>query len=159
MAVADNIYILSGEIHSGKTTAIINRIDGRNDVYGILSPEIEGVRFFEDAHTNKRFKMIADIDEPDVLQIGKYTFSKAAFDKASAILREGLKQPSGLLIVDEIGPLELQQQGFYEVLKEVVANDNQDLKKLLVVRQSLVDQVISFFKIINYTIVTTPLDI
>jgi nucleoside-triphosphatase THEP1 len=64
-------------------------------------------------------------------------------------------QTSGWLIVDEIGPLELKQKGFYEVVKQIVASDNPEMKKLFVVRQSLVDEVISFFRIQNYTIITS----
>lgn len=157
--MADNIYILTGEIHSGKTTAITSWIGRRNDVFGILSPDISGVRFFANAHTKEQFKMEAEFNESDVLQIGKYTFSKAAFEKASSIIRKGLKQSLGWLILDEIGPLELKRQGFYNVVTEVVTSENTTLKKLLVVRKSLVEEVISFFKIEDYTIVSTPPDI
>jgi nucleoside-triphosphatase THEP1 len=149
------IYILTGEVHSGKTTSIAKWIERGNTVNGILTPDINGKRFFLNAQTKEQFEMEAPTGETYVLQVGKYVFSKAAFDKASEVLRRGLMQTSGWLIVDEIGPLELKQKGFYEVVKQIVASDNPEMKKLFVVRQSLVDEVISFFRIQNYTIITS----
>ncbi|HEX8331631.1 MAG TPA: nucleoside-triphosphatase [Segetibacter sp.] len=151
----ERIYILTGEIHSGKTTSIAKWIEGRTDVFGILTPDIRGERFFMNAQTKEQFTMEAATGEANVLQVGKYNFSKETFEKASRVLREGLLQNWGWLIVDEIGHLELKQQGFYEVIKEILGNDNPELKKLLVVRQSLVEQVIAFFKIKDYTIITS----
>jgi nucleoside-triphosphatase THEP1 len=149
------VYILTGEIHSGKTTAINKFIEGKKDVYGILTPDIDGERYFVDVHTNEQFKMRASLNETGVLQIGRYNFSKAAFEKASIIIREALKQNTAWLVIDEIGPLELKQQGFYDVLKEVLANENSSLKKLLVVRLSLVEEVVSFFQIRECKVVTS----
>ena len=152
---SDCVYILSGEIHSGKTTAIKKWIDKKNYVFGILTPDINGKRLFVNAQTKEQFKMEAATGEANVLQVGKYNFSKEAFEKASGVLREGLLKNSGWLIVDEVGPLELKQQGFYQIIKESVESESPALKKLFVVRQSLVEQVIAFFQMKDYTIITS----
>jgi nucleoside-triphosphatase THEP1 len=159
-AMPDNsIYILTGEINSGKTTAIANWATGRKDVFGVLTPKIYNNRVFENINTGEQFKMEAAENETAVFKIGRYTFCEKAFEKASLILQENLKRASGWLIVDEIGPLELQQKGFYQTITNIIANNNYDLKKLLVVRMSLLEEMISFFKIKTCTIVKLPLKI
>ena len=41
------IYILTGAIRTGKTTALLNWINNRNDVDGLLCPDNEnGKRYF-----------------------------------------------------------------------------------------------------------------
>ena len=147
-------YILTGEIHSGKTTAITTWLTGRHDVYGILTPKIEGTRFFVDAHTKEQFAMEASKEENEVLEIGRFRFSKNGFEKASAILM-ACSNNEGWLVVDEIGPLELQRKAFYETIKKIIEMNNQKMKKLLVVRQTLVDEVVSFFKIKDYQLITS----
>jgi nucleoside-triphosphatase THEP1 len=151
-----NIYILTGEIHSGKTTAILKWLEGRTDVFGIASPDVDGTRYFIDVQTKERFKMIAEDDELDTLKIGRYTFSAKAFEKATAILHQALSNASGWIVLDEIGPLELKQEGFYNSVVEILSFQNTSLNKLFVVRKNLVDQVIDTFKVNGYKIITTP---
>lgn len=150
----ERIYILSGEINSGKTSALQNWINRKQDVYGILTPKVEGRRCFQNVETSDQFQMEASDGETNVLQIGKYTFSKMHFEKASSIVLNALQKPRGWLVVDEVGPLELQQKGFYKVVNVIVDNKNKELRKVLVVRSNLVDDVISFFKIGKAEIVT-----
>jgi nucleoside-triphosphatase THEP1 len=151
-----NIYILTGEIHSGKTTALLRWLEGRTDVFGIASPDIDGTRYFMDVQTKERFKMIAEDDEPDTLQIGRYTFSSKAFKKATDILHLALRNSSGWIVLDEIGPLELKQEGFYNSVVEILSSQDTSRNKMFVVRKHLVDQVVDYFKISSYKIVTTP---
>lgn len=152
------IYILTGKINSGKTTAITNWIAGKNEVFGILTPKILGRRVFKNIETGEQFEMETIADEVDILKIGRYSFSGMAFNKASLILQNGLQNPRGWLIVDEVGPLELQQKGFYKVIADIIENKNTNLKKLLVIRDTLVDEVMSFFGIKDYKILMLPLE-
>ena len=153
------IYILAGEINSGKTTAIRNWAEGREHVFGILSPKIIGKRIFQNIATGEQFEMEALANELQCLQIGRYQFSQKAFDKASLILLDSLQKSKGWLVVDEVGPLELQGKGFFKVITEIVANTDINLKKLLVIRTSSLKEMISFFKIKDYKILMLPLEI
>ena len=155
----NSIYILTGEINTGKTTAIANWANGREDIFGILSPKVWDKRVFQNIETGEQFDMEAIANETDVVKIGRYQFSAKAFDKASSVLQDALQKPKGWLIVDEVGPLELQEKGFYNVMKEIIDGKNNGLKKLFVIRESLVTELISFFQIKNYKILRLPLEI
>jgi nucleoside-triphosphatase THEP1 len=138
------IYILTGPVRTGKTTKLLQWAAGRKDVFGILTPDIEGKKVFMDAHTKEEFEMETKRGDEDPLVIGRFLFSKKSFAKAIEILREGLKEKSGWLIVDEIGPLELSGVGFYEVINEIV-KVRTGLKILFVIRGPVLDKAIQFF--------------
>lgn len=145
------IYILTGNIQSGKTTTLMQWSAGRTDVFGILSPVVNGKRFFINIQTGEEFEMEAKQDEIGVLKIGKYRFKKKSFDKAIDILQQAIKEKRGWLIVDEIGPLELKKQGFCEILNEIL-NTESSLQIILVARESLVKDVINFFRLNEYEV-------
>jgi nucleoside-triphosphatase THEP1 len=144
------IFILSGPIQSGKTTTLINWVKGRSDVSGILTPVINGKRFFMDAGSREIFAMEAEQGESNVLRVGKYIFSASAFERANRILDQASKQKEGLVIIDEVGPLELKGEGFSDMLKKILNGGNEKLKIILVIRESLVKDVLTIFRIENY---------
>src|SRR4030095_16341311 len=144
------IYTLSGPIQTGKTTALIKWSASRNDIFGILTPVVNGKRFFMDAHSGKQFEMEANDVEQEVVSIGRFKFSRAAFEKASQIIDHAINK--GWLVIDEIGPLELNRQGFYEVLRNVLKNHSSYL--LLVVREGLVEKVTELFELNRYEVIS-----
>lgn len=125
------VVILTAPIQSGKTTALVKWTEGRNDVYGILTPLVEGKRVFMNVQSRQLFLMEAKEDETETLTVGRFIFSQNNFSKAIQIIREGIDK-KGWLIIDEVGPLELRGEGFSEVLKEVLAKRQQ--KVIVVVR-------------------------
>ncbi len=86
------IYILTGKIQSGKTSALIKWSAGKTDIFGILTPVIDGRRFFMDAHSRIQFRMEAGETEKAILSIGRYNFSKAAFEHAAEIIRQSINK-------------------------------------------------------------------
>jgi nucleoside-triphosphatase THEP1 len=141
----EEIYIFSAAIKTGKTTRLLEFSSKHKDVYGILTPVLGGKRFFMDAHSKEQFLMESESGTVSVLHVGKFTFDAEAFKKASAIIRNGLKLKDGWLIIDEIGPLELNREGFYEVVNEIISKPSQ-LKILFVIRDSILHKAIEFFK-------------
>ncbi len=137
------VYILSAAIQSGKTSSLVNWSAAGKDIYGILTPVINGKRVFMNAHTRERFPMEATGEE-ETLVVGRFAFSKNGFEKAIQIIRDATRK-EGWLVIDEIGPLELSGEGFNDVLKEVLAIRKD--KILLVVREGLVQKVKEHFKI------------
>lgn len=143
-AAKAKVYILTGEIASGKTTSLLQLVKKRKNVSGILSPvDNYGKRYFLDIERNERFEMLADDNDPDSLSVGRYKFSRDAFRRAAHTIRN-IGNSTSLVIIDEIGPLELRKEGFYEEIKHLLSN-SQDI--LLVVRRSLVENVMEFFDI------------
>lgn len=137
------VYIFSGDILSGKSTSLGKWCQSRNDVYGILTPIENDKRIFMDISTGEKFAMEAKPDEVATIFVGRYKFSMNSFSKAIQILTSGANHSSGWLVIDEIGPLELSGRGFDEILTEILENASAGMKLILVVRQSLRDNVVA----------------
>ncbi len=142
-----NIYILTAEIHEGKTSTLLNWTKKRNDVYGILSPKVDEQRVFQNIETGEEFDMEAREQEKNILEIGRFKFSQHAFDKAVEIIRNASTKEKGWLVIDEIGPLELHQKGFHDVLTEILFNNTVVLNLLLVVRKPMLANVLKFYSL------------
>lgn len=149
-----SIYIFTAPVHSGKTSSLLKWREVTPDIYGIFTPVIQNKRVFMDACTKEVFEM-ETTDVTDSVQIGKFTFSNKGFTKAIEILSAASKNKSGWLVIDEVGPLELKEQGFYTILQDIFSQEGTALKIILVVREALVDAVIRFFNLskMNYKIV------
>lgn len=148
----NKIRILTAAKHSGKTTKLVEWSTHRNDVFGILTPVVNGDRVFMNAHTKEQFPMEANENETNVLEVGKYRFSKPSFDRASAILLDALQQENGFIIVDEIGPLELRGLGFSRTVNTLLNDAKTKMEIVLVVREALVKDVVSYFNLKRFII-------
>ena len=151
-AASKQVYILSAPIQTGKTTSLVKWSEKRNDVYGILTPVVDGKRMFMNAHSRQLFLMEAKEGETETVNIGRFVFSKTNFNKAIQIVRDGMDK-EGWLVIDEIGPMELKDEGFSEVLKEVLAKRQN--KTLLVIRDKdeMVEKVKEFYKMMNVIVI------
>ncbi len=138
----NKIYILVCEKHSGKTNALMQWIKDKKNISGILSPVVHNERMFYNIANSEYFTMLATANE-ETLLVGKYAFSKTAFDKANTIL---LDTKNKFIVIDEIGPLELTGKGFADTLKNILLQKNYT-NLLLVVRKELVDDLVNFFLI------------
>ena len=143
------VLILSGPVHSGKTTYLQAWLNV-NQALGILSPKIDGTRYFEEIGSGETFPMEAISEQEPSFEVGRYRFSLEAFLKAENSLIEAFDK-EGWLVIDEIGPLELKDKGFSAVLRRALQIPTK--KILLVVREELVDEVVKKFGIVNYEII------
>ncbi|MFZ7115232.1 MAG: nucleoside-triphosphatase [Bacteroidota bacterium] len=146
------VYILTGTIHSGKSSTLGKWCQTRNDVFGILSPVENGKRFFQDISSGEKFPMEATSDEISTIPIGKFKFSMNAFSKAVEVLSGSSYNKKGWLVIDEIGPLELSGRGFDEVLKEILQASASNMKIILVVRDTLKEDVIQRYSLNDHLI-------
>jgi nucleoside-triphosphatase THEP1 len=85
--------------------------------------------------------------------VGRYRFSSAAFQKAIVVLSKALQEKEGILLLDEVGPLELNRTAFYEITKEIVSDKKPGLKKIIVVRDTLLEEVKTFFRFEHYQVI------
>ena len=125
---------------------------------GILMPDIDGSRKI----FNIKTKEVFDIECKDpfnskmpLVTIGNYHFYTDAFEKANSILLEAFDD-NNWLIIDEAGKLELNSKGLYPAIKfitgqEVYKTAGKNL--LIVVRDSLYEEVISFFNLSIHTLI------
>jgi nucleoside-triphosphatase THEP1/ABC-type thiamin/hydroxymethylpyrimidine transport system permease subunit len=134
------IYILTAPVQTGKTTSLIKWAEKRDDVHGILTPVVNGARFFMNMHNRQLFAMGAKKEETEVLTVGRFVFSKTNFEKAIQIIRDSIHK-EGWLVIDEIGPMELRGEGFSDVLKEVLANRKGNILLVIRDKDAIVEQV------------------
>lgn len=144
----EKVWILTGPIQSGKTTSLVKWTENRNDVYGILTPLVEGKRVFMNVQSRQLFLMEAKEGETETLTVGRFIFSKNNFSKAVQIIRDGIDK-DGWLIIDEIGPLELKGEGFAEILKEVLLRRQHKIILVIRDRDGMVEMVKEYFGLKN----------
>ena len=154
-----SIYIFSRPIRSGKTTELLEWCSQQKNTAGILMPDINGCRKIFNVNTREVFAAEcinpASTTEP-LTTVGRFHFFTAAFEKANTILSDALSQNPNWLIIDEAGKLELKGEGFYKAVANAVNLYNGKLKPgnlLITVRDSLCDEMISFFNIENATVI------
>lgn len=154
-----SIYIFSGPIHSGKTTALLQWCNRHSNIAGVLMPDINGSRKILDIKTKEVFDIECtdqSVNDNLLVSVGRFYFYTSAFEKANSILTEALAENHNWLVIDEAGKLELDEKGFYPSLKKAVEfyNSNKTTGNLLVtLRDSLCEEIILFFKINNCRIV------
>ncbi|MFT6842502.1 MAG: nucleoside-triphosphatase, partial [Psychroserpens sp.] len=83
------IYILTGDIRTGKTTALLNWTDQRDEVDGWLCPDNEdGKRYFLNVKSKVEFELEieSEVDSTKIVSIGPFNFLRSAFKKANDYL-------------------------------------------------------------------------
>lgn len=151
-----NIIIISQPIRSGKTTALMNRINIVKGIDGILSPDVNGFRKLV-MIGNKSLIEFETLNQHDSTSIGRFHFSNKAFEMANDYLINIQPQSQSEIIIDEIGKLELNEVGFYRALVHHLALIRQaqsNYRLVLVVRDSLLQEVMIKFGIEDAQVIT-----
>lgn len=140
------ILVLTGPVHSGKTSLLRKLIPQLKAegvrVGGFLSPAVvkDGKTHGYDLFDLKKERTMPSLrrrGRKDWQRIGPYFFVPAALDAAREII---LTHEDGeFLVVDEVGPLELQGQGLWPALSSVLRRPA--LRCLLVVRRPLLGDI------------------
>lgn len=156
------IYIVSGEIDQGKTRkmeALYRRI-GRGG--GFVSRKIfDGTAFrgyeIVNLTTGRRLplalkrEMVPD-NWDEAGRYGPFSFSLKAIAMAEKIVDDIIADGIEPVFIDEVGPLELQGQGFAPLLKKVLDTDKEIY---LTVRQTCLIPIVRHFGIKDYRLIPT----
>jgi nucleoside-triphosphatase THEP1 len=139
------ILVLTGPVHGGKTTFLERSLAlwascGIAPV-GFLSVAVTGATGYDllELRTGCRQPYLRLEGEPAAERIGPFFFVPSTLERARSIIREA--DPSELLIVDEVGPLELRGGGLWPVLREALSRPG--MKCLLVVREEILEDVVA----------------
>ena len=148
------IYILRGDIRTGKTTALLELCKNRDDVDGVLCPDNgQGKRYFLEIKSKNEFELETEFETEAVIEIGNFKFLQSGFEKANSyLLCSTLK--SKHIIIDELGKLELKNEGLHVAAVKLISNYKSDKKQhlILVVRDYLLDAVLKHYAISDYKI-------
>ena len=141
------INILTGQVHSGKTTLLKNTIpvliEKNFRVDGYLSDAIwKNEEFIGydliDLKDHRYHPFIRKQGQQDWQRIGPFFFLPETLDIAKKIIHRSKK--ADLCIVDEVGPLELTGKGVWPALEDILMFSNPHL--LLIVRDSILKKFI-----------------
>lgn len=160
MKFSRKVFLITGRVGQGKTTQIIRIIDalkGRNvSVSGIYSLRIMegGVTSgydLVDIETSLRtpFLRITEGKEPG--EIGNYKILQEGLEAGLEALSKSAKNKSRIVVIDEVGRLELNNRGWSESMTELV-----DVAPVLLisVRDTFVDEVIKKWNLDDCTVFT-----
>jgi nucleoside-triphosphatase THEP1 len=139
------IFMLTGAVHSGKTSRLKRVVDELRETgvefQGYLSQtvkrkdKIDGYNLL-DLGNGKVSPFIRKRGAKNWEKIGSYYFLPSSLARSRAIIRG--RSDNVLLIVDEIGPLELQGQGVWPALKEIIVRPS--TFALLVIRRNILEE-------------------
>jgi nucleoside-triphosphatase THEP1 len=142
------ILVLTGPVHGGKTT-FLERSLARWAACGIapvgfLSVAVTGASGtmgydLLELKTGCRQPYLRREGEPDAERIGPFFFVPETLELARSIIREA--DPRELLVVDEVGPLELLGGGLWPVLTEALSRPG--LRCLLVARKEILEDIVA----------------
>lgn len=121
------VFILTGPVHSGKTTLLKKvvyelkeqkiKIDGFLSEAILKNKETVGYDLF-DLKEEKSIPFIRRTEEKNWQRIGLYFFIPQGLAEAKKIILRG--KDADISVVDEVGPLELYEKGFWPALKQVI---------------------------------------
>ena len=148
------VFFITGKKGGGKTTfitevvSILQKEGLKAD--GILAPgywqnNIRSKFDIVDIATNER-KILCGMDvENGVEEIGRFKFTEEGLAFGRAALCYEKVFDKDLIIIDEVGPLELKGKGWAESIKELLVKYNKII--ILVVRNDAAGEVQNYFKI------------
>lgn len=151
MALKNEIFIYSDAIQTGKTTNVLAWVNDKENVCGILTPNVGNKRKLFNIADKQLLAFEADEQTiEDVQEIGKFIFLQSAFEQAKNILKSALPQKANWLIIDEIGKLEIQNKGLEPDLSHILNDFNSQspqTKILLIIRDTLLEVAIQKYQL------------
>lgn len=152
--LSPKIFIVSGAVGQGKTTQIqriIEALKTQNiSVGGVFSPRIleNDITIgydVVDITSNKQEKLLRISDDLYTDKIGKYSLFHKGFRLGEDALHASKNISSKVVIIDEVGALELENRGWAKGIHDLISASNSHI--ILSVRDSYVEQVIQKWNI------------
>jgi nucleoside-triphosphatase THEP1 len=150
------VVIITGNIREGKTTfaqeIISDLLKRKIKLAGFLSFGIDsngqrtGFNLF-DLESSESIELCSDIKTENRLQLGKYFFNEAALMRGNEILSIANLSDKQLVVIDEIGPLELSGRGWGSSIENITRTIA--IPHLWIVRKSLVKNIIRRWNVGN----------
>jgi len=144
------ISIITGPIRTGKTTRLMHWASTQKSIEGLFQPVIDEKRFIY--HTSSRTLKMLEVpknsDGDNFIEIGNYRFSREVFNWGQSVLLNAIKKDLDWLVIDEIGPLELEGSGLEPAISEILKDrDSFKGEILCVVRDSIMERFLEHYKL------------
>lgn len=148
------VFIITGLTGQGKTTflqKIIENLKLNNcKISGIYSPkvlvknEITGYDIV-DIQTDEREILLRITENESLRGIGRFKISDTGLNKGKNALSTANRSKSQVVVIDEVGNLELNDNGWAENIEELIKTADNHI--IMVIRESLVEKVVAKWNI------------
>ena len=141
------VVIITGEIHQGKTTfaqKIVSDLHAQNiRIAGFFSVGINenGMRTgfnLVDIESSRQIELCSDKKNEKLIKFGRYYFNSDAISLGNEIINLDNLSDKQLIVIDEVGHLELNGQGWSNAIENITRNIT--VPQLWIVRKSLVQK-------------------
>ena len=141
------VVIITGEIHQGKTTfaqkIVADLLKQKIRIAGFFSVGINenGIRTgfnLVDIGSSRRVELCSDKKNEKRLKFGRYYFNSGALTLGNEILNLDNLSDKQLIVIDEVGHLELNGQGWSNAIENITRSNT--VPQLWIVRKSLVQK-------------------
>jgi len=141
------VVIITGEVHNGKTTftqKIVADLLGQNiRIAGFFSIGINenGIRTgfnLAEIGSSRQIELCSDKKDEKRLKYGRYYFNSDAISLGNEILNSNNLSDKQLIVIDEVGHLELNGQGWSNAIENITRTNT--TPQLWIVRKSLVQK-------------------
>jgi len=143
-----NIHVITGKVQGGKTTfltEIIERLTREEvKITGFLCPgsfhkgERSGFTLVN-PEDGRQIQLATIQEKKEWLRFSRFYFNPDAFVQGETWIRHGLTQHPDLVVIDEVGPMELQELGWNNVLR--IIEKRHDIAQIWVVREQILQDV------------------
>jgi nucleoside-triphosphatase THEP1 len=146
--IKPEIVIITGDIHQGKTTfaqkIVADLLEQNIRIAGFLSIGINenGIRTgfnLVDIGSSRHIELCSDKKNEKRLKFGRYYFNSDAISLGNEILNENNLSDKQLIVIDEVGHLELNGQGWSNVIENITRSNT--VPQFWIVRKSLVQKI------------------
>jgi nucleoside-triphosphatase THEP1 len=143
------IFIITGSLEEGKTTYTKKLIDilrkNKINVGGIIAERVMTNSLttgydIVNIDTGKREEFLRENTEGGAGRIGRFTISANGLAKGKKILRSLIDYDQTLVIIDEVGMLELQDNGWAESINDLLVKSSNSI--LMIVKDKYLGEVI-----------------
>ena len=158
----NKIFIISGETRSGKTTFLKKVIEKLKKDYptinigGIIAhgTDFRGERYgfhIENIATGEKQLLCSrDAMNENDIKTGRFYFYKTGLDFGNQAIMKNLDTLE-LLVIDEVGYLEIKGKGWFEAIEKAMSRQNTDM--IFVVRKRLLESVIKLWQNKHFIVV------
>lgn len=153
-----HIYIITGEPDEGKTSFLkdlwkfisISGIDSAGFICpGEMNCNNEKNYLISILPSGPELPFASRTPVKNWIHLKNFWFNPLALEKGESALNSSLSKPADLIIIDEVGPFELQGYIWDKTLKVILHSFNGVL--ILSTRNYLFDKLISHYQLINYS--------
>jgi nucleoside-triphosphatase THEP1 len=144
----DNILLLTGKVQSGKSMFISDFVEtckiNHLSISGFIAKGtfIDGKResfILIDIETGRTMQLAGRTEVKGWIRHRDFYLNPEAFRWGEKLLKKGLERRTNLLVLDELGPLELGGKGWSNIIE--IMEKNYDIPQLWVVREKILKEV------------------